>query len=151
MGSRGPVKKAGAARRQRASDVNLRVDTHEAKTGLPPCPDGLDDAARDEWGRICAEMQRAGTLNAVDRAAITEYCLAWAHKRAAERIISQEGFSFETSSGQVKQRPEVNIALRCGGLIQGYLDRFGLTPAGRARMGIEEQAHKPAPVAARRG
>lgn len=140
MGMRGPIRKPGAVRRQGKAEEGIEpaeiVMGAGAALPLPECPAVLRGEAAAEWERICGEMRAAGTLEGMDRAAIVEYCQAWATKVMADKSIAENGLTMETKEG-MKARPEVGVAARQAGILNRYLDSFGLTPVGRARMNIK--------------
>ena len=105
------------------------------RAGRPDCPAWVADDARDEWYRITEEMDAAGTLAKVDRAAIAEYCIAWAESRHAERMITEHGYTTTSASGELRVSPWVRIRDRNADCIRRWLCQFELTPAARGRRG----------------
>jgi P27 family predicted phage terminase small subunit len=51
----------------------------------------LSAEAAAEWDRVAGELDDAGALALVDRAALAAYCLAWAELVAATRLLDAEG------------------------------------------------------------
>ena len=106
------------------------------RAGRPEPPDFLPTSeAREEWHRITEEMDAAGTLAKVDRAAIAEYCIAWAESRHAERMITEHGYTTTSASGELRVSPWVRIRDRNADCIRRWLCQFELTPAARGRRG----------------
>ncbi len=65
-------------------EVQLLVET-------PDCPKHLWPEARKEWKRIAPELEDAGLIAKIDRAALALYCQAWArmvwHEQCLQRDI----------------------------------------------------------------
>jgi len=60
--------------------------------GVPDCPGHLDAGARDEWGRICADLQAMGLSSPVHRPALAAYCTAYSRWIDAEQKVQEDGF-----------------------------------------------------------
>src|SRR5687768_15051802 len=82
MGTRGPKPMSARAHLMRGNaskkpladlqdEIQLLVET-------PDCPKHLWPEARREWKRVSAELEDAGLVAKIDRAALALYCQAWA-------------------------------------------------------------------------
>jgi P27 family predicted phage terminase small subunit len=108
------------------------------KPGEPTRPEWLLPEAKREWTRVVAELKRLKMLTLVDRAALAGYCQAYARAVQAEKIVTKEGATYETGTGQIKVRPEMMIALREWVAVRMFCEQFGLTPSSRARLDVRD-------------
>lgn len=138
MGRRGPAPKSKKELKARGS---WRAKKRAAAPDPPPTPpaapdrpDCLDEEGKAEWARIVPELQELGLVAHVDRAALTNYCLAWSRLCKAQKEIEVHGLTFNTEKGDPHKRPEVAIAEKAQALIHAFLQQFGLSPASRARV-----------------
>lgn len=85
------------------------------------------------------ELEGLGLMTTIDRAALAGYCQAYARAVEAEHVLSKEGTTYTTDTGQIKYRPEAAIALREWQAVRLFASEFGLTPSSRHRIEIPEQ------------
>ena len=104
----------------------------------PSCPKHLVGEARREWNRMAKQLFDLGLLTEVDRAALAGYCASYSLWRKCRREIDEKGFTYETESGYVGQRPEIAIGNRALADVRAFCQQFGLTPSARARMTLPE-------------
>jgi len=87
---------------------------------------------------IVPELEAAGMLSKVDRAALAGYCTAYSRWRRAESVVSEKGFSYqyldETFKQKQTKRPEVQIAIDSLNQVKSFCAEFGLTPSSRVRL-----------------
>jgi P27 family predicted phage terminase small subunit len=107
--------------------------------GTPTCPKFLDKIAKQEWKRISKELTVCGLLTAVDRAALTGYCLCWSRLARAEAHVQNLGEIVRTATGDVIPNPWLGVVNRCLDQMRKYLIEFGMTPASRSRIHITQQ------------
>jgi P27 family predicted phage terminase small subunit len=108
-------------------------------TGVPKCPPHLDKDAKKEWKRISKELIALGLLTEVDRAALAAYCSAWSRWVAAEEHIAKLGLVVKAPSGYPINNPYVGIANVAMDQMRRFLIEFGLTPASRSRIHIDQK------------
>jgi len=104
----------------------------------PTRPGWLLPEAKREWSRMVPALLRLGLLSEVDRAALASYCQWWARWVQAEKILTEQGLTFETPNGYVQQRPEVAISHKAAGMVKAYLQKFGLSPSDRSRLSVDK-------------
>lgn len=123
----------------------------DVKAGAPPTPDPeeLGGEAAAEWNRVVPELDAAGVLSVVDRAALVAYCLAWSDLAAARDILAREGLltsePIQNSRGETigerrKLHPAHQLHERAFRRVRSLLAELGLTPASRQR--LEGPAHE---------
>lgn len=61
-------------------------NTDNKPTGVPECPDWLEDEAKAEWERVGTILENMGMLTSVDTTAFAGYCQAYARWREAEEF-----------------------------------------------------------------
>lgn len=112
-------------------------------------PAGLVGEAKAEWDRIIPELELAGLITKIDRAALAAYCFCYAEWFSAKaeldtmgRMIKEPIVGIGDNGPEVidykfKKNPlcaEVWNGLR---LMKAYLVEFGLTPSSRSRIKVE--------------
>ncbi|HXC56663.1 MAG TPA: P27 family phage terminase small subunit [Rhizomicrobium sp.] len=105
----------------------------------PPPPSRLTNAERVAWRQIAREADRLGVLTACDVVALEAAAGALADLREARRTLAERGGSFTyaipTRRGAVwRRQPEAAVIADADRRLMGWLSRFGLTPADRARV-----------------
>jgi P27 family predicted phage terminase small subunit len=112
--------------------------------GRPDRPPELTAEAAAEWDRIVPELDAAGVLSKVDRAALAAYCFAWGELVGATAILEEEGRivrePMQNSRGEVigekvKNHPANRLMSDASARVKAYIVEFGLTPAARQRLG----------------
>src|SRR2546422_10688171 len=81
MGRRGPPPKPPELKRQQGTDKRhpeRQADALVLPAGAPPCPQGLNAAARAVWDEVVPELLAIGTLAKVDRGVLEGYCRMFA-------------------------------------------------------------------------
>jgi P27 family predicted phage terminase small subunit len=132
-------------------------------TGTPTAPAHLSVAARREWRRISLALAKMGVLTPVDRAALAAYCQAYADWAEAEKDLAINGRiilspvktvtktlkngtqTVETSGGFPMQNPWLAIRNRALELMHKFLAEFGMTPASRTRIVVEDGGEQDRP------
>jgi P27 family predicted phage terminase small subunit len=99
-----------------------------------PCPKWLDKEAQKEWKRVIKELGENTELKTVDLKALEGYCQSYSKWLSCEKVMQQEGYTFQTSNGYVQQRPEVSISKQALADMRAFQKELGLTPAARSRM-----------------
>lgn len=120
---------------QLKDDGTYREDRHGGRrraprtTGEPARPAGLSAAARALWAELVPALVASGVAGAIDAPALEAMCEAFAEYRAARKIRAR-------SLAEKRQRQMlVNGALREW---RALAARFGLTPADRAKLEVEQ-------------
>ena len=98
----------------------------------PTCPPWLKGEARACWRRLLPQLERAGVLQAVDRELLAAYCWTWGE---VSRL-----------AGQITSKPKAKEAWRwavqmdrCQKRLLQLAGQFGLSPASRTRVRVQEQ------------
>jgi len=108
---------------------------------IPEPPDFLLDAAKEEWNRVTAELNRLGLLTMFDLHPLAAYCQAYGRWVCAEKSLAIEALA-DQAGGALKvkgasttiQNPLVRIADRAAADMVKYAAEFGFTPVARARL-----------------
>jgi P27 family predicted phage terminase small subunit len=106
------------------------------------CPSWLSAEAKGEWRRIVPQLRALGLATRIDHAALEAYCEQYARWREATLLLREVGLSYETSTGFLRERPEVGVADKALKNMRMLLTEFGMTPASRSRISV---APPPAP------
>jgi len=104
---------------------------------LPEPPDHLDEIAKAEWRRIVPELNAAGLMTVIDRAAVAAYCAQYGRWVVAEEKLKllETRWLAKTPNGAVQQVPWLSIANRALELMHKFLVEFGMTAASRVKLG----------------
>lgn len=138
MGLRGPAPKPVALKVLEGRPVSKKKQKQEARfrTEAPPCPEWLDDQAKQEWARLSPDLEKMGLLTAADLAAFACYCRAYSELKAAVAVLEKEGRTFVSGKGYILPRPEVAMMNRAMKAIREFSVQFGFTPSSRNRIEV---------------
>lgn len=118
--------------------------------GLPAAPAHLSPQALAAWpviGRLLVDMR---VLTEADAVALEGMCEAYADLLAARAALAEPVYvgdqmiarprertyiTIGNSGPMIRKRPEVEMIADADRRLQGWLSRFGLTPADRSRVG----------------
>lgn len=115
----------------------------------PKPPNDLKGEARAEWDRLVPELEEAGLLARVDRAALSEMCRAWGDIQQLRAMIAEDGpilkAPIQTAKGEKIgtkfTRHPASLSLAEAFKRWAYLAaQYGLTAASRMRMHIGAEA-----------
>jgi P27 family predicted phage terminase small subunit len=115
----------------------------------PDMPDGLSKVAQQEWKSIVPQLERLGVLSRIDGKALAAYCHAFARWFEAEEEIAEYGIvvkepvllmGAETGFYRHKKNPAVTISEGAMKLMKSFLIEFGMTPASRSRLRVDQPA-----------
>ena len=101
-------------------------------------PPHLDKVAADHWRAVAALIDEAGLLSRLDAPALALYCELYADYRHARDQVVEGGAVITAINGYRQKNPWYDIAVQCQKDMKYYLDKFGLTPAARSKLAIEE-------------
>lgn len=135
MATRGRKPKPTALKLLEGNSGKRPLNIAEPKpTGVPECPDWLEDEAKAEWERVGTILENMGMLTSVDTTAFAGYCQAYARWREAEEFLTQHGSIVRTPNGYLQQVPQVSIAQTNLKIVLKFCEQFGLTPSSRSRI-----------------
>ena len=108
----------------------------EATTGSTEPPAWLLEEGREEWRRILPALARRGLLE-VDLNILAAYCQAFAHWRACEAKVEDEGrvIVLRSDKGEVRQlvaNPHLALSMKFAGQLRVLARELGASPAARA-------------------
>jgi len=98
-----------------------------------------DRLAAEAWSRLTEQLGIMGLLSRTDAMAVERYAKVWANWRRAEDFIFEKGtvYPIKDKSGNVRHVstwPQTREARNLAGMLTQLEDRFGLSPAARARV-----------------
>lgn len=139
MGARGPAPTPTTMLRLRGSwRAGSRSGEPEPTIEAPSCPEWLSKEAKAEWRRVVPELLLRRTLSKADRAMLAGYCQAWGEFADAAKAVEAK----KKHEGHIIDHPRVAMARAFERLIKAA-DRFGLSPAAKARVRGEAGEEKP--------
>lgn len=106
----------------------------EPLKAAPNAPETLTPDAKDLWDELAPKLIGLGLLTDMDMGTLEGYCAAWVTYKQAQAAIDEHGLVYSTPTGNLRPRPEVNIAHKYLQLLRGYMNELGLSPAARAHM-----------------
>lgn len=139
------LKERGTFRRDRHSD-DLEAS---AVPGLPPAPDHLTPQQKSLWSKVGKQLVEAGLLSSFDAQAFECMIKTYSELVAFEQQLADEPniVSEVGENGALQQHPLINIVHKWRMMLLRHLQQFGLTPA--ARTGIKlQQSQADDPMAA---
>ena len=115
---------------------NRKEPQHDGKS--PTCPRWISGEARKEWKRLASELASMKVISQTDRSSLEQYCVAYQQWRDSLKVIAAEGVMIDTPTG-LREHPQGKIARECANLIHKMLAQFGMTPAARSRLQVNEE------------
>src|SRR5262245_30220837 len=112
----------------------LNAQEPRPEPAAPECPPELSPIARQEWGRLTAELAKLNLITHLDRGALATYCGAYALLAEAMVQIQKYGTMMKSPTGYPMQSPYFAIANRQAELMMRIASEFGFTPASRSRI-----------------
>jgi P27 family predicted phage terminase small subunit len=129
----------GTFRKDRESPPDLSAPLEK----LPPAPARLSKPAQAAWKRIGAAAIQIGSLRRSDLEGLELVAAALGTAAEAEEIIRREGMVIASPTGTSKPNPAVAILQASRAQVDRMLQRFGLSPVSRARVGAKRPAQLP--------
>lgn len=146
MGSRGPAPKPTALRLLAGNPgkrpVNLAEPIPDPSAGNPP--DWLGDGARRIWFGLAPRMARARLMGDVDETSLGRYCTILARWIECKTLVEQgkTHVPIKNRNGDVvgvKELPAAAEFRRLGPQLTQLEREFGMTPASRTRIRLENE------------
>jgi P27 family predicted phage terminase small subunit len=103
----------------------------------PKCPGYLDVRAKQEWRRLVPILKRMKVLTEADGLMLGNLCLAVSTLVRTQEKLNELGILYKSPSGYVMQSPLLGVVNQCVDTITKLSREFGLSPASRARLTIE--------------
>lgn len=106
----------------------------------PPCPSDLGVVGRNEWKRICKELEMLGVISLAERPAILRYCHAYQQHHDFERQVKKDGrWQTNYNTGAITEHPASKAARDLVNQMIKLLSSFGMTPTSRTRLAVKEK------------
>lgn len=139
MGRRGPPPDPTVIKIKKGNPGKRPLNTKEPQPTIeaPECPDFLDETAKVEWKRIVPILIEHEVLSRMDLAALAAYCQSYSRWQAAEADL-KDGSHYK-SKGREYPKAALKISLDERRMMHKFLTEFGLTPASRTRVQIENE------------
>lgn len=108
-------------------------------------PKRLSKAAKEVWGEIMPDLVESGVVRSVDARIFAQFCEAVALADAmvpklAKAVVTQP-------SGRVAKSPAVEVWVAAVATARQLAEQYGLTPAARAKLGIQTTTKSPGQAA----
>ena len=101
-------------------------------------PSWLSPKARPWWKRIRPLLVRMQVLSGADSLALGLLCDAVAEYIEARNVLAKRGATYTLASGEIRRRPEWDIARDAWRRAKLMATEFGLTPAARAKVSASD-------------
>lgn len=129
MGQRGPL--------SQQARLNRRAQQSTDNLSEPQMPEGLSQAAQQEWARLTGLLRERGALDALDETGLNDYLVCWSRLRECEADIAERGTLVQGERTLVKN-PSVQIARQYRDALVAWCREFGLTYAARQRVAMPQ-------------
>src|SRR6185295_11722849 len=96
-------------------------------------PSWLGTLGKVEWKRIVRQAPD-GLFTSADRQLLAQYCQNCARLAELEKIVTDQGYTFQTEKGYVCQRPEASMLRSLQQLQVRICEQLGFSPTSRARI-----------------
>lgn len=142
MGARGPQPTPTSTLKLRGSWRGETRDGEPAtEVAAPSAPEWLNGEARAEWDRVVPELIGRQTLSRADRGVLALYCHAWAEFVQTSSLVDEQGYTITTTTGEIIN-PVVVVMNKAAERLLKTADRFGLSPAAKARVRADAPQEK---------
>ncbi len=108
----------------------------------PRMPAKLSPRAKTIWKQLVPHFAEIGMLDQVDGPALYGMCASIAMMQDAYEQLQREPLLVEGSMGQPRPNPLIQIFRDAQTDVRAWCDRFGLDPAARTRLGLQEQKRR---------
>lgn len=106
----------------------------------PDKPHNLSPIAFRFWDNLVETLADMNVLQSADRTSMIGLCEAWADSEELRDAVRSEGrvYTTVTQSGDTMIRPNPKVAMYVQAqlMVKAYLIEFGLTPAARSRVKV---------------
>jgi P27 family predicted phage terminase small subunit len=120
--------------------------------GLPECPAYLNGLARDRWAIWRADLEDLGLDYKCSAAELEGACVCYARAVMAEQMVDKHGLIIAMErpldeQGQpigprrMQANPAIGIANKAWEQVRGFCSNFGLNPASRTRVKVEDTSY----------
>ena len=142
MGKRGPRPKptilkalAGNPGKRKLNEKEPAPPAAVGVSAMPP--EWLLPLGKDKWAELSALLEKQGVLTTADLDALAMYCQTYAHWRACESWVAENGrvATLRNEKGEIKYMsptPHASLALRYAADLRRLAQEFGLTPSSRS-------------------
>jgi len=100
-------------------------------------PSFLYGVGLEEWNDKAPLLAAKGVLTQADRAALSNYCVAYQELVEMTEKIKADGYFDTTSNGNVIQHAAVSIRHQAMDKVNKFLTEFGMTPASRTKISVD--------------
>ncbi len=117
---------------------------------IPSPPSHLTDEGKTAWGRLSVLLDGMGVLTVADAFALERLCDIYAEILILREDIKKEGRTYKTETQQgdtlTKANPSVAMLADADRRFKSYLVEFGLTPAARSKVNVNDGKEKEDPL-----
>lgn len=119
----------------------LNKQEPKPQSGYPE-PLNLSKKARELWDELCPILDSMGVLTVADGVALERLCECYAEVEALSEYIKKRGRVFKTTNtagdATIKANPAAAMLADADRRLKSYLVEFGLTPAARSKVHIQD-------------
>ena len=108
------------------------------RSAVPDPPGHLPLAGKERWHAVARLMERAGILSELDQFALEQYCAIYARWIEAQKELNKGKVVVRGPRGGMNRNRWYEVARECQKDMKFFLDRFGLTPASRTRLDVQD-------------
>jgi P27 family predicted phage terminase small subunit len=102
----------------------------------PEKPHDLPADASALWDSVVPILYDNGAADAVDGAVLEILVTQYARMKQAQRIVAEQGPLSLGHAGNLREHPALGIERNAAALVLKIAEMVGLSPVGRARLGI---------------
>jgi P27 family predicted phage terminase small subunit len=106
--------------------------------GRPDAPSHLDPVAREFWTRVASLVESAGLISLIDAPSLEMFADLYSTYREARDKVKTGGKVITAVNGYKQINPWFHIQTQAQKDMKHYFDKFGLTPAARSKLAVEE-------------
>jgi P27 family predicted phage terminase small subunit len=132
------IRNGNPGRRPQNANLNLEPKFSELqRTPKPPIQFAKFKYAKKEWQRVAKELYNQGLLKIVDTEALSGYCWAYENYVQCTKQVKRYGPWLKNNRGEITENPAAKASINWLKLMKSFLTEYGMTPASRTRIAVE--------------
>jgi len=119
-----------------------REDEPQPEEKTPPCPDVLDEIARNEWDRVVPLLMSIRLLAEIDMVTVAGYCDAYSRWYQSTGKVHEAGMVYQKPDKSPALNPYLRVARDAFDQMMKNACLLGMSPSSRAGLKVSKPKAK---------